>query len=417
MNERIIRVVLGLMIGVIGMGGLQAQEVDTHKKCLTLELREQYTRIYPEILENKARNQALKTDSIPDSLDFTYVIPVVFHVMYETGGPELAIGLPEVEEQIAIMNEDFGRYGDGFNTHPDGIDSKIRFCLAKIDPEGNPTDGLDYVYYPPTANINPFNISEDTLMKRTQQWDPYRYLNIYIVRMIYNNQLYGYAFYPDEVAGTIYDGVVIGYRFIGNQPGGVYGRTATHESGHYLNLLHTWGDGDCSVDDEVEDTPLCSQALYTSPPNCPAPTQCGGLRQVENYMDYSRDACMNMFSKGQVERMRNAIYLYRWELVSKENLKLTGCGEYLDTVPATEAFYIYPNPAFERVMVYSDFTNEEFTELRLVSPDGKVLFRQENPDFAKGPIPINLEGQQKGLYHVVIQSPSRYLRKTVAVLN
>lgn len=77
----------------------------------------------------------------------------------------------------------------------------------------------------------------------------------------------------------------------------------THEVGHMFGLRHIWGDGDCSVDDFCADTPNCDSDFYAGFPTCSAPTQCGNTRQIENYMDYSDDGCMNIFTQDQKDRM------------------------------------------------------------------------------------------------------------------
>lgn len=395
----------------------QSAEIRTPKKCITGDLREQFYDLYPEVRKRASLNAMQKTDSLPDTLDFSYIIPVVVHVMYDDGGPELNVDLDLVKSQIEVLNEDYGRYGNGANTSPLGIDSRISFCLAQKDPDGQPTTGLNYVKYPPTANIDPFTVSEDTNMKKVVHWDPDRYLNIYVVRRISNNQLYGYSFLPDEVAGSIYDGVVMGYRFFGRQGGGVFGRTGTHETGHFLGLKHTWGDGNCSKDDEVEDTPLCSEAFYSPQPLCQAPVQCGSLRQIQNYMDYSDDACMNMFTKGQIERIRKMIYLYRPKLVSRQNTALTGCGAALDSIATAEELYIYPNPASNYFWIYSDYAEPEITELRIIDAAGRQIVKYEGVELGRGPYLVDLSGANQGLYQVVIKSATRYFRKPVVILD
>jgi hypothetical protein len=136
------------------------------------------------------------------------------------------------------------------------------------------------------------------------------------------------------------DGIVLGSRMVGSadfRPGGktlnlhevyAYGRTLTHEMGHYLNLYHTWGDGDCSVDDEVEDTPNCSGQLFGCPNIAPVDCPPAPPRMIANYMDYTDDVCMNIFTQGQKARMRSSLttlYPWRMALGSRSNLIATGC--------------------------------------------------------------------------------------------
>ncbi|WP_317130836.1 zinc metalloprotease [Aquimarina intermedia] len=132
--------------------------------------------------------------------------------------------------------------------------------------------------------------------------DTSRNLNIWICNI--GGGILGYAQFPGGSAST--DGVVISPQYFGTQ-GYVSapfdkGRTATHEVGHWLNLRHIWGDGGCSVDDYVSDTPVSSTPNY----GCPSyPTQhCNSNDMTMNYMDYVDDSCMYMFTTGQKNRMR-----------------------------------------------------------------------------------------------------------------
>ncbi len=149
---------------------------------------------------------------------FTYVIPVVVHVMHSFG-PERNVTPEQIQSQIDVLNEGFGRYGEGANSSPMGGDVKIKFCLAKVDPYGNPSLGYDYTVTAYADSLDPF--TEDTLMKKINQWDPNRYLNIWTVGYIPfgGRSLAGYTYIPEQVAGTAYDGIVIDYKYFGRDAG------------------------------------------------------------------------------------------------------------------------------------------------------------------------------------------------------
>ncbi|MCB0624470.1 MAG: zinc metalloprotease, partial [Saprospiraceae bacterium] len=132
-------------------------------------------------------------------------------------------------------------------------------------------------------------------------WPAGSYLNIWVCDL--SGGLLGYAQFPGGPAST--DGVVIDYAYFGTigtaTPPFHLGRTATHEVGHWLNLRHIWGDGPCSVDDFVTDTPTSDAANY----GCPiGHVSCSTTDMVQNYMDYTDDACMNLYTTGQKNRMR-----------------------------------------------------------------------------------------------------------------
>lgn len=245
-------------------------------------------------------------------------IPVVVHVIHngDAYGTNENITDEQVQSQITVMTQDFRRMlgTPGFNTNPVGADVQIEFVLAKEDPNGNPTNGINRVNLCEaswsTGDIN-------SIVKPQTIWDPTLYMNMWSVNFT-DSGLLGYAQFPSNStlsglaanggsANT--DGVVAGYRFFGSSDlaAGNYsapfdkGRTMTHEVGHYLGLRHIWGDGNCSVDDFCADTPNAGA------PNggCPVIDSCpgGGNDMVQNYMDYTNDSCMNIFTQNQKTRM------------------------------------------------------------------------------------------------------------------
>ncbi len=276
----------------------------------------------------------------------TIFIPVVVHVMHVPGhavNQQSNISLEQIRSQIEVLNEDFnkilGTRGD--NSNPVGGTGKIVFFLARLDPQGNPTNGVNRMAY---ASSNFFNfLSQDTELKSLSMWPPTRYLNIWIVNSM-SGDVIGYAYLPETLASDPVfreqaDGVVVVAKCFGSiekqrvfdppfniHPTLKYGRTATHEVGHYLNLYHTWGDvSDCSGTDYVEDTAPCSGPLFGCP-SIPV-IQCNNeTRMIENYLDYTDDGCMNVFTVKQIQRMRSAIrnYTFRSNMVSIQNLTSTG---------------------------------------------------------------------------------------------
>ncbi len=261
-----------------------------------------------------------------------YRIPVVVHVIHngEAVGTGTNISTQRIQDQIAVLNEDFRRLPGtpGWNNHPRGADVKIEFVLARRDPNGNPTTGIvrwDRNVYGWSAPPYTSAYMNSTIKPATQ-WDPDRYLNIWVADL--SGGLLGYAQFPDlsgllgmpgdasmgsctQAANT--DGVVILYSSFGSalKPGGTgmtppyhLGRTTTHEVGHWLGLRHTWGDGDCSVDDFCDDTPLCNGPHYGCTAHPVPACITGQRRMIENYMDYSDDGCMNIFTIDQAVRMR-----------------------------------------------------------------------------------------------------------------
>ena len=184
------------------------------------------------------------------------------------------------------------------------IDPRIQFKLATRDPSGKPTTGITR-----TATTAPeFGPDNGVKSKRTggvDAWPANRYLNIWVCNL--GGGLLGYAQFPGGPAKT--DGVVILYSAFGSRgrvdPPFNKGRTATHEIGHFLGLRHIWGDrNDCTGNDFVADTPAALQA-NTGKPKFPHITCNNGPDgdMFMNYMDYTDDASMFMFTTGQVARM------------------------------------------------------------------------------------------------------------------
>lgn len=241
------------------------------------------------------------------------LIPVVVHVIHsgQAIGTGSNIPFSQIETQINILNEDFRRQNSDASLTLEqfqavAADSNIEFVLAKQDPQGLPTDGVVRIEGPKSSYLP----SDAALIGQISQWNPEEYLNIWVTTL--SDNYIGYASFPfSDLPGLnfspfaeIVDGITIDFNFFGiggNATMNSQGRTATHEIGHYLGLRHIWGDGGCGVDDFVADTPpqdgsnmICSSTA--------SKFSCGNLNMIQNYMDYTPDACMNLFTKGQVDR-------------------------------------------------------------------------------------------------------------------
>jgi hypothetical protein len=307
-------------------------------------------------------------------------IPVVVHVLYSTATQNISDA--QILSQIASLNRDFRRdNSDTINTpvrfRGIAADVAIEFVLATADPEGYPTTGI----VRKATAIGEW--SNDDRIKFSisggdDAWDSKSYLNIWIGHM---RRIIGYSSAPGGPADR--DGLVIeptAFGTIGVKEPYDLGRTAVHEVGHWLGLRHIWGDSYCG-DDGIDDTPR--QGNYTS--GCPngfrsscTNGQTGDMYM--NYMDFTYDACLNMFTQGQKSRMRNAFA----EGGPKASLLLSaGLSKPWNfgvrtlnnpVVPQTASIAVYPNPATAQITVNTGTEGEWIgAELRLLSVSGSLL--------------------------------------------
>ena len=293
-------IVFAALIAVLGA---QAQ-----RNCGSMEVLERlktedpsYAAKMGEIEEHTAefvRNHQGSTEAV-------ITIPVVIHVLYNTAVQNITDA--QILSQIAVLNEDF-RLLNADNVNTPSVfaglkaDCEINFVLAKRDPNGNATTGI----IRKSTTVTSWS-SNDYVKSSTRggdnAWPAASYLNIWVCNL--GGGLLGYAQFPGGSATT--DGVVIGYQYFG-RTGTLSapfnkGRTATHEVGHWLNLRHIWGDANCG-NDLVDDTPTQQTSNYGCPthPKVTCSNVNGDL--FMNYMDYSDDACMYMFTAKQKLRMQ-----------------------------------------------------------------------------------------------------------------
>lgn len=297
------KIYLTLAALVAGMGLVSAQRVcgtmDHHEMMLSQDAG------YAQRMEQiEAHTQNFVSNNNGERVVVN--IPVVFHVVYNTAAQNISDAL--LLAQIDQLNKDFRKLNSDASLVPAlfaglAADMEINFCLAQQTPTGAATTGIIRKSTTTTA------FSTNDAMKSSSTggdnaWDATKYLNLWVCNM--SGGILGYAQFPGGAAAT--DGVVLQYNTVGSRttPGSAspynLGRTATHEVGHWLNLRHIWGDATCGSD-LVSDTPTHTTSNFGCP-SYPKTNTCsgGGTEMTMNYMDYTDDACMYMFSAGQKAR-------------------------------------------------------------------------------------------------------------------
>ncbi len=280
--------------------------MSVHYRLLTTDLT--YARNRREI-ENRTFEALIQGEDI--SRDGITTIPVVVHVVYNSNRPEQNISEAQIKSQIDVLNRDFRKQNSDLESIPSvfqplAADARIEFVLATEDPNGNATNGITRTATRATSFMDDDRV-KSAATGGANPWSSDRYLNIWVCPL--GGGLLGYAQFPGGPAET--DGVVITHTAFGTtgtaaEPFNL-GRTATHEIGHWLNLRHIWGDdgNGCNGSDFVEDTPNQAGPNYGTP-NFPHVTCNNGPNGdlFMNYMDYTDDAAMFMFTSEQVRRMQ-----------------------------------------------------------------------------------------------------------------
>lgn len=295
--------------------------IHAQRNCGTMEAYSSALLMNPELASNRESIEVqirhwIATQS--NSSRSVNTIPVVVHVIYNTS--EQNISDAQVQSQIDVLNEDYARLNADASQTPAMFNNivancEIQFCLAKTDPSNQATSGITRTQT--TASSFPIgNSMKYAATGGVNAWPSGKYLNIWVCNMA--NQVIGFATLPGTTIPAE-DGVVIMYKHFG-RTGNVQtpyhkGRTATHEVGHWLNLIHIWGDDEnssntCLGTDQVDDTPN-QGSFHFGCPSSPFISCSNTGDMFMNFMDYTDDACMNAFTVGQKNRMIATLNSFR----------------------------------------------------------------------------------------------------------
>ena len=365
-----------------------------------------------------------------------YRIPVVVHVIHNTVSGTIGgtlngnISDDQINSQIQVLNEDYRRKPgtSGANTSPIGADARIEFFLATTDPTGQPASGITRRYYAGKSSFDVLNNDDNSLLSQLAYWPSDQYLNIWVTTVT-NNNLGFTPQYPtitarDTLQGlpidsdALTDGVVVDYRVFGRQTTAGYyknyelGRTTTHEIGHWLGLFHPDGPySDPCGDDYVADTPPTDNLNQTT--SCAdIYSNCSGKRTrelIENYMMYSPDLCMNMFTAGQVARMRTVLAVSP----RRSRLILSAAGPLAETEKLT--INLYPNPTTIDALIDIQLKGSQAFNVDLFDVSGRQLRTSTYSSSPSVRVPLSVKGLSTGMYIVRVKTDTEVVSKRLLV--
>ncbi|MBA3828963.1 MAG: T9SS type A sorting domain-containing protein [Taibaiella sp.] len=376
---------------------------------------------------------ALKT-----SVAHTVYVPVVFHVVLNStqitdlGG---ASGIIEhANSQIQVLNEDYNRGNADSTKIPSAFKPlyasvNIKFALAGIDPNGHPTNGIELVMTSQSSyditSAHPALNAKLTDSGGASSWDYTRYVNVWVIAPSPSGTI-GLTCPPSYCIGsspTFYlseMGVIISYHTFGRKlhPGDFFltdqalGRTLTHEMGHYFELLHPWDSSET-----IQDTPPQCSYIYGCP-SFPHTDACSPVYpgiQYMNFLEYTNDSCMQMFSHDQDSVMYATVSPggESYNLTLHPEL-LSVPGNAVTTSSAYPNFSIYPNPAKDIIEIAFDSAPTDLQNILVLNMMGQVVKQIHTFPQSKSVISIDLSGISKGIYFVQCQfATSKDTRKIV----
>lgn len=387
--------------------------------CLTPEYVKEHFTIQSK--KGAPENSVPSRDTIPNEI---ITIPVVVHLLFNTASQN--ISNEQVQSQIDVLNKDYRMLNSDISNVPVAFknaaaDARIMFCLAKVDPEGRATSGIDRKY----TTVD-FFLTDDAMKSKASggvdAWEPGSYLNIWVCNLF--GRTLGYATPPGGDAKK--DGLVLKFDVFGStgylRADFNKGRTATHEIAHWLGLKHIWGDDVCG-DDGIGDTPKQKSYNFGCPtfPNMSDCSINSNGDMFMNFMDLTSDACMIMFTQGQKMKMRSQFAINGSRNTFLRSYKCdgslaTGAALLEDTIPKAapaDMIRAYPNPALNEVVLQSDYLQTMQNKTVIVyTPAGVPVMKQT---LLTNKETLKLNGLLPGIYLLSVGEGKE--RKTVKLVK
>lgn len=273
-----------------------------HRGCETMHVLEEQLKADPSLADRMNEIERLTESAIAQGrlVNGIIEIPVHVNVLYNTAVQNISNA--QIQSQIDVLNEDFSATNLDYSLIPSYF-SGVASGDVTIKFVWDPTTGTSR-----KSTTKKSWRTNDDMKKATKgglnPTDCGNKLNMWVC--VLSNNILGYAQFPGGSCAT--DGVVIHTNAFGRGNYSLFttfnkGRTATHEVGHWANLRHIWGDTTCG-NDFVADTPVHNASNGGCPTQPHFSTCTGAPREMTmNYMDYTNDACMYMFTLGQKNRM------------------------------------------------------------------------------------------------------------------
>lgn len=419
--------------------------------CASPKINESYEEAFQQMIQQHQQFANGKTTFA------IYNIPVIFHVIHAseainsfsaTAGRNL--NAAQINSQLTVLNEDYRKLNSDFSTYVTqssfvnaAADVQINFCMAKVSPSGAvlPEPGIDRIDVASQSwTALPYTMAYiESTIKPSSSWDPAKYFNVWILEFggLDANTL-GYAQFPTIPTSTLVpisdmygyggaantDGVVIDYKYIGNTGTALAsfpynkGRTLTHETGHWLGLWHIWGDdgGSCSGSDRVTDTPNQDSENYTCPSidGSISADACSGTSgaMYQNYMDYSDDKCLVMFTYGQKLRMQAVMAncVRRNSLTTSTVCAFAGIEDNSSNINME----VFPNPTKGELFLEISTNDPQDFTISILNTLGQTVKEVKGVQSNNGKIKIDLFDKGTGVYFVNVKS--KFTSKVISIV-